>query len=284
MQTGAIPRLLLTALCTATAVLAACNQDNCYRALAGHSTSASAFCATYTKTVATATTGLPTYASPCSSSPARITSACDCVFPAPTTTTTSTTASRTCTPSPIINATFRNGDFNEAPYGPSQEDASQPPWFTARDINTTIEYIEEGSIGEAVFFLVGQSYIAPGSGSSTEPTSQVEIQNPITVCQETEYTISFLASQSLTNEQNCVLEIGWNDSNYAILEPSQLNNDTTIYGPIAFESTYLGPTPPNADGTFNTDLSVYVSCFGIKGVKPPAQVTFTITGIVIDPA
>lgn len=80
-----------------------------------------------------------------------------------------------------------------------------------------------------------------------------------------------------------MLEIGWNDSNYGILEPNQIDDEAKRYGPIPFESTYLGPTPDNPDGTFNQELSVYVSCFGVQG-KAPQDVQFHIWDIVINPA
>ena len=62
---------------------AACNADNCLRALFNHATSASSFCSTYTTTTNTLTTSLPTYV-PASCSPSRVSSACSClVTPAP---------------------------------------------------------------------------------------------------------------------------------------------------------------------------------------------------------
>ncbi|MCJ1244144.1 Phosphatidylinositol 4-kinase type 2-beta [Trapelia coarctata] len=260
---------IILLLCAATAVLGACNHDNCYRALAGHSASASAFCATYTTAVQTATTAFPIYATPCSSTPARISSACSCVFPS-----TTTTTAPGFTPTPIINATYRNGDFNEVPYGPSHVNTDESPWFTVTSTNATIEYVDHGGIGYATFLMLGQTY--------NQGNTFARINNPITVYQQTYYTMSFIALQSNPQKQNCVIEIGWNDSNYGIVFPNQFNNESTIYT-FTFQSTYLGPTPANPDGTFNTYLSLLASCYGIKG-QPATDVSVQLTGLVIDPA
>lgn len=60
----------------ASTTMLKCNADNCLRALRGKSVSASAFCSQYTKTCGMAT---PTYASQCSGSPSRVSSACSCL-------------------------------------------------------------------------------------------------------------------------------------------------------------------------------------------------------------
>jgi len=72
-----------------------CQKDNCLRQLQ-HS-SATAFCATYTNTINTASTGLPASVSQCQSSYARISSACSCLEPVGSTTTSSTSTSSTKT-------------------------------------------------------------------------------------------------------------------------------------------------------------------------------------------
>lgn len=74
-----------------------CSHDNCLRALLGQSADASAFCATYTTAVQTATTALPTYATQCSNLPSRVSSACSCLNTAAPTTTTTTSATPTGT-------------------------------------------------------------------------------------------------------------------------------------------------------------------------------------------
>ena len=55
-----------------------CNNDNCNRALRASISAASSFCATYTTSAVTATTGIPTYI-PSTCGPSRISSACTCV-------------------------------------------------------------------------------------------------------------------------------------------------------------------------------------------------------------
>ena len=54
------------------------NNDNCNRALHASISAASSFCATYTTSSVTATTGIPTYI-PSTCGPSRISSACTCV-------------------------------------------------------------------------------------------------------------------------------------------------------------------------------------------------------------
>lgn len=63
-----------------------CTSDNCLRALKAQPSSASAFCSTYTTSVATATTGIPSYI-PIACAPSRVSSACSC-FVTPTATPT----------------------------------------------------------------------------------------------------------------------------------------------------------------------------------------------------
>lgn len=117
---------------------ATCHRDNCLRALAATPTKAASFCATYTKTPSTAT-AVPTYASFCSNSPSRASSACSCVVtPSPTST---STAPPTCTPTPVIDGTnFGNGDFEN--YPPPGQGAMniQPPWFFTDAQNASGEY------------------------------------------------------------------------------------------------------------------------------------------------
>jgi hypothetical protein len=161
---------LLLLISTAATALGACSHANCYRALAGYSASASAFCTTYTTQTQTVTTGLPAYATPRSSSAPRLSSACSCVFPLPTTlpaTTTGTTAASS-TPSPIINATYRTGDFNQVPYGPSQVNIDEAPWCTVRSTNATIEYIDYGGVSYASVPLTNHPLKIPTSSTLTQ--------------------------------------------------------------------------------------------------------------------
>jgi hypothetical protein len=131
--------LLLPLLHTAKAT---CAQDNCYNNLLHNS--ASSFCATYTTTINTDTTALPTYIiASCISS--RVSSACSCLYPASTTSTsTPTTAPATVTVTVTQTRTvlqptciLHNGDFgldpwtnediiNESSYGYNAPEVSGP--------------------------------------------------------------------------------------------------------------------------------------------------------------
>ena len=117
---------------------AACNADNCLRALRGTPTKASAFCSTYTKTTSTAT-AIATYGSFCSNSPSRVSSACSCVV----------TSSPTpiCRPSPVINAATRNGNFEDYPPPGQGVINFQPPWYfdESGSQNAFGDYITESS-------------------------------------------------------------------------------------------------------------------------------------------
>ena len=131
--------LLLPLLHTAKAT---CAQDNCYNNLLHNS--ASSFCATYTTTINTDTTALPTYIiTSCILS--RLSSACSCLYPASTTststpTTTPATVTVTVTQTQTIlqpTCILHNGDFgldpwvnediiNESSYGYNAPEVSGP--------------------------------------------------------------------------------------------------------------------------------------------------------------
>lgn len=83
-----------------------CTHNNCLRQLIA-APSAAAFCATYTTTTNTASTGLPTYVSQCSSVPSKISSACSCLATTAQaiTSTKSSSSSSTTTPPSIVSDT-----------------------------------------------------------------------------------------------------------------------------------------------------------------------------------
>lgn len=83
---------------------ATCNRDNCYRQLIQKPELVDSFCATYTQTVNTASTALPTFVSNCQGLASRVSSACSCLHPA-TTTSVSTTAPPVTTTSATTSAT-----------------------------------------------------------------------------------------------------------------------------------------------------------------------------------
>lgn len=56
-----------------------CSNDNCLRQCSRSSAAAASFCATYTASVHTVTTGLPAFVDKCKNSPSQISSACSCL-------------------------------------------------------------------------------------------------------------------------------------------------------------------------------------------------------------
>lgn len=131
------------------------------------------------------------------------------------------------------------------------------------------------------FNMVGQPF---GTGNMPCCNAAAVIFNPISVCQTSQYTISFAARQSSPSAQTCGFEIGWNDSNYASVQTPQINSSWNLYGPTQFESTFLGYTADNPDGSFNTRLTIFAYCYGVKGVTPPATVQLALDSLIIKPA
>ncbi|CZR59961.1 uncharacterized protein PAC_09856 [Phialocephala subalpina] len=81
-----------------------CHHNNCLRQFLRHP-QVSAFCATYTTTINTATTNLPDYASQCHADPTRISSACSCVVTDVVAQTSGTAQTSTILPSSKIVST-----------------------------------------------------------------------------------------------------------------------------------------------------------------------------------
>lgn len=102
-EMAALLNLLVTVALIRTT--SACVADNCYNNLNHHS--ASAFCSTYTTTINTATTGLPTYIP--TSCYSRISSVCTCLYPVSTSissiTTTTVTITKVSTTSVVSDVT-----------------------------------------------------------------------------------------------------------------------------------------------------------------------------------
>lgn len=78
-------------------VLACTNpeSDACASYLSANAATASAYCATFTQSTVTATVGLPTWASYCSSKPSSISKQCTCLYPGTAAVTSTTKASTT---------------------------------------------------------------------------------------------------------------------------------------------------------------------------------------------
>jgi len=70
--------VLVVGLCSHALLGAACNADKCLRPLQGNAAAASSYCSTYTKAIATATTGFPSYI-PATCGPSRVSSVCACL-------------------------------------------------------------------------------------------------------------------------------------------------------------------------------------------------------------
>ncbi len=97
---------------------AACDADGCLRPLQGNAAAASSYCSTYTKTIATATTGFPSYI-PTTCGPSRVSSVCTCL--ASSTTGPTTTAHPACSAGRV--------DVNPSFYGlPPLYAADVAPW------------------------------------------------------------------------------------------------------------------------------------------------------------
>jgi acid phosphatase len=107
-----------TLVCSSSPTSSNCNRDNCFRQLLQSTAQVSSFCATYTASPQSATTGLPTYVSQCANSPARISSACSCIIPGTCTPTSTIGSTATATPAPssLGTQTFVRILLNDAVY------------------------------------------------------------------------------------------------------------------------------------------------------------------------
>lgn len=93
------------------AVLACTNPDSdpCASFMTASSATASAFCKTFTQSTVTATTGLPSWATYCSSKPSAISKECTCAFSAAAATTTSTTSKASTSTSKTSSTSTASG-------------------------------------------------------------------------------------------------------------------------------------------------------------------------------
>lgn len=73
------------------------DSDPCASYMSANGATASAFCATFTKSSVTATTGLPSWASNCSNKPSAISKECSCYFTGTAASTTATSTSKATT-------------------------------------------------------------------------------------------------------------------------------------------------------------------------------------------
>ncbi|MCJ1250048.1 hypothetical protein MMC30_007274 [Trapelia coarctata] len=164
-----------------------CSVDNCFRALFPTNdptrlASAQSFCATYTQSVATATTGFPArFTTACGSSPSKFSSACSCgptatassTSTTTTTITTTTTTASTCAPTPY--EVFQNGGFECGIY----------PWRALVTHGTTYTLTSPGNTGNFAF-EVDQNAALDGVG-----LGEANLQQLIYITPGTQYTLSF---------------------------------------------------------------------------------------------
>jgi pectate lyase len=94
--------------------------NSCASYMSVNQPTASAFCATFTQSVVTATTGLPAWASNCNNKPSLLSKECSCYFtggagpaPTPTTTAKATTTAKTT----LVTSTVGNTKPVPAPSG-----------------------------------------------------------------------------------------------------------------------------------------------------------------------
>nr|AHC56281.1 polygalacturonase 3 [Monilinia fructicola] len=101
----------------------------CASAFAASPVEAASFCATYTKSVNTATTGLPPFATACANKPKKLSSACSCLqVPTTLATLVSSAAPSVASDYPsVVNATYVRGSYARAPTPPAYKPA--PPAY-----------------------------------------------------------------------------------------------------------------------------------------------------------
>ncbi|KAL8847623.1 MAG: hypothetical protein Q9221_007353 [Calogaya cf. arnoldii] len=239
--------LLLSSLLSLTSATI-CNRDNCLRALAGTSTKASSFCATYTKTPNTATP-IPTYGSFCSNLPSRVSSACSCVV-----TSTPTTAP-TCRPSPVINAVTRNGNFDDYPPPGQGVFNIQPP---------------------CAFRLYGQQ-------PNVLPGAVLRLSQTITYCNGTTYAFSLYARQlESLGSQSCALSFFADfEGGIARFETPAFTDQFQKFGPVTRKPFRDGGVL-NEKGEWEDRLDILVQCTGITG-KPVVDTLFEVDNVRVEP-
>ena len=112
-----------------------CTSDNCLRAVKAQPSSASAFCSTYTTSVATATTGIPSYI-PSTCGPSRVSSACSC-FVTPTATPTACPTGQVITWPNFYGCTYNDG-YDCGP--------QLAPWTITHQVGSTGCYAAQGYV------------------------------------------------------------------------------------------------------------------------------------------
>ncbi|KAI4088406.1 MAG: hypothetical protein LQ339_008715 [Xanthoria mediterranea] len=276
--------LLSSLLSLATAT---CNRDNCLRALAGTPTKASSFCATYTKNQQTATP-IPTYGSFCSNLPSRVSSACSCVV------TPSPTSAPTCVPSPVIDASTRNGNFEDYPPPGQGVFNIQPPWYSnSRDSQNAFgEYRTEPAGADGVGRTVARLTSPPdltsafqlsGQQPNVLPGAFLRLSQPITYCNGTTYAFSLYARQLQSlNSQSCRLSFFTDfEGTIASFETPAFTDQFQKFGPVT-RKPFRDNGVLNAKGEWEDRLDILVQCTGITG-KPVVDTLFEVDAVRVVP-
>lgn len=162
-----------------------CHQDNCYRALSNRPSAASSFCSTFTtstRPIPTATDDPIPFTSQCANSPYRLSSACKCVMPSPTT--------PPCKPTPAMDVA-KNGGFDQV-FIPCVGCATDvmPPWSWSGWTGGFGNWIREGpgtatGQGAAAWHITTPSIHDPAS-----PSSGGILSTPLSICSGRSYTLT----------------------------------------------------------------------------------------------
>ncbi|KAL8662100.1 MAG: hypothetical protein Q9202_004992 [Teloschistes flavicans] len=266
-------------------VAARCDRDNCLRALAATPTKASAFCASYTSSIKTATAAISPYAASCSNSPSRVSSACSCVV-------TSTPSPPACTPSTIIDGPIRNGGFDSyaiLPYGSAAGPNSQPPWYYDRLTKTYGDFInEEKDPGSSYYGYGAAAFHLNGTKYPELPGAVGYLNIPITYCNGVTYAFSLYARQipyqNYVNYQQCRLSFFTSYAGtIASFETPYFSDQFGLAGPVTWK-VYRDNGGVNAKGEYSDILSIIVQCTGRQGVAYPVDTLFEVDSVVVDVA
>ncbi|KAI4233633.1 MAG: hypothetical protein L6R40_007011 [Gallowayella cf. fulva] len=257
---------------------ARCDRDNCLRALAATPTKAASFCATYTNPPNTATPIpiIPTYASVCANSPARVSSACSCVI------TSTSTPTPTCVPTPVIKGSIRNGNFENYPPPGQGVFNIQPPWYF-NSLNSQNAYYDYKTVPAgpgyggtvAAFILVGQP-------PNALPGAFLPLKQPIAYCNGTTYAFSLYARQLPPYSQSCRLSFFTDfEGTIASFETPAFTDQFQKFGPVT-RKPFRDNGVVNEKGEYEDLLSVQVQCTGIVG-QPVVDTLFEVDSVVVEP-
>ncbi|MCJ1312611.1 Phosphatidylinositol 4-kinase type 2-beta [Agyrium rufum] len=232
---------------------AACNEDNCLRALRNQITAASAFCNTYTSaTTNTASTGFPTFV-PTTCGPSRVSSACSCAV--------TKGPCATNAPTQVVQLPGFEKDGTAPSFQPTNFDG---PW-NATDTASRIFFVE-GDSYEGTHFFHTWGFDDDQTGRLVGVNGTTTLFQTISLCPASTYSFSFYVG--------FVGDVGYQSN------PGYLYNTTvTVYlGDIVILPTQLTCTdatqcnlptnPPDPEG-------------GYRHVVAPALITPPANGMAV---